>query len=92
MNGKPDYDAGDLIVAIGNSRKYPIRDGQVFVCERLYAPEEVNAVKWGVVLRGLKARNGTGCFVATKFRKLTKKSQEFFTGEDQRVPTDREMV
>jgi hypothetical protein len=81
---KIDYDVGDLIVSTIDSRKWPIKAGQVFTCVRLIQRRG----KIGVVLAELKSTYLYGAFNARPFRKLPRKSHEFFTGQKQEQPAD----
>jgi hypothetical protein len=84
-----DYDVGDLIVAVQDSEMFPelIRKGQVYTCLELrdgsyrLGGEKVDGP---VVLVEVKSPT-TGYWAAFLFRKLPKKSLEFFVGETQEI-------
>lgn len=77
-----DYNVGDLVTPLTWKSGY-FKQGEVCVVRAF----RVERYRIGVAIYGKP-----GWWMAIRFRKLPKKSQEFFTGEGQRVPTDREMV
>lgn len=78
MTGKPDYAPGDLIAAIRNSRKYPIKKGQVFICQRIVGPNYQGA--YGVVVDGFKGdANRWGAFRVEAFKKVDPLPPEMWT-------------
>lgn len=86
-----DYDVGDLIVAVKDSESYPnlIKKGQVFtcldLCESTYSvgAERFPCLAVAIEIESPKPHNGT--WVADRFKKLPKKSSEFFVGELQEI-------
>lgn len=80
MDGAPDYRPGDLIAAISNSHKYPVKKGQVFLCEGLRPPPQGLRV-WGVYIQGLVGLpKNDGALRALAFRKVDPLPPAFFTG------------
>ena len=80
---KIDYGVGDLVVCVRASGKNPNRVGEVYTCVK-FLPEDSNGER-GVLLAEIKSRHPSGGLKASAFRKLPKKSQEFFAGEKQVV-------
>jgi hypothetical protein len=79
---RPDYDVGDLIVAIRDGRQSPIRRGQVFRCLRLDRAEHVRTGEgtWGVAIDG-PMPNTANLWNAACFRRIDPKPPAFWTGE-----------
>lgn len=71
MTGKPDYGPGDLIAAIKDSNRYPIKQGQTFICEAISPAPDSRGV-WGVRLQGLHCPRprSDGFFSAHMFKKV----------------------
>ena len=81
---KIDYDVGDLIVAVRDSKERPdlVRRGFVYTAAALVPCR--SGTRLAVQLDGVNTAGRLG-FCVTLFRKLPKKSQEFFAGETQTV-------
>ena len=81
--GKIDYDVGDLIEVVNDIPTKALRKGQVFTCLKIEKScRDVRGLPDGPGVEIDGPRPTTAKFwCATLFRKLPKKSQEFFTGE-----------
>ena len=85
---KIDYDVGDLIYSTRNGERTRIKKGQVFTCLEIAPSFNINTglPDIGVRVDGpIQPPSGARYFTAFAFRKLPKKSQEFFAGETQTV-------
>lgn len=80
--GKIDYDVGDLIEVVRDSRFGQLKKGQVFTCLRIGESVNIDTLErgFGVEIDGPRPQRAN-IWNARMFRKLPKKSQEFFTGE-----------
>lgn len=84
---KIDYDVGDLIEVVREPVCGVLKPGDVFVCLEIIP----NGRCYRTGRRSPAAKinrvgpSGTGFWAAELFRKLPKKSQEFFAGEMQTV-------
>ena len=81
MNGKPDFDAGDVVECIDASPRYgstlPLSRGALYRVERVQ-PKPINMPKaWGVMLVGVRSRALTGSFWSDRFRKVRPASDWF---------------
>jgi len=81
MTGRPDYDAGDLIVCT-HLKPSSVRGPVPIVVGKVYQAQEVlRAVSgWGVRLRGYDYPAGIRGHYAECFRKIDPKPPEFWTG------------
>ena len=84
MTGRPDYDAGDLVVCV--EVKNPHYGFQV---GRAYRATYVGNARgiWFVVIEGKQAPSGIG-WIAHAFRRIDPKPPEFFAGKIETVRED----
>lgn len=86
-----DYDVGDLVVCVDDRRcaitSAPclVKRGTVYTVVQFLGDDAAGRL---CVQLAEIAAPGTLGFVAGRFRKLPKKSQAFFAGENQRVPVE----
>lgn len=85
MTGRPDYDAGDLVVCVEAKIRVHLI-GKVFrVLEIAYFPDKYR--KWGVRIEGLPEPCGRWWGVEF-FRRIDPKPPEFFAGKIETVRED----
>lgn len=86
MSGRPDYDAGDLVVCVdttSESRLIAATEmlsmGQIYrVAGIAWSPMTMT---WDAILDGVcPERSDTGGFLASRFRRIDPKPPEFWTG------------
>lgn len=82
--GRPDYDAGDLVVCVDDTPNpkfgvSKLRRGAVYVVEKVEPPNRVDP-RWGCRIAGVASLSREG-FAADRFRKIDPKPPEFWTGE-----------
>jgi hypothetical protein len=78
MTGRPDYDAGDLVVC-WRTRPAPSgkkRKGVVFRCVGLVFV----GGKWGALIEGDPSPHRSRAWLADAYRKIDPKPPEFWTG------------
>jgi len=78
MSGRPDYDAGDLVVHVGDPDPIFPPVGSVWRVESVHGPERGGG--WGVRLVGFAHQKEWG-FDACEFRKIDPRPPEFWTGQ-----------
>ena len=82
MTGRPDYDAGDLVVCVmAKYRKHWL--GRVFLVKRVFPPGAhggVNWRDWGVGLLDADSPPSSPGWNAEAFRRIDPKPPEFWTG------------
>ena len=81
MTGRPDYDAGDLVVCVSKDSKHPVvQYGKVFRVLSIGLGRLKGLLVWGCVLEGAEPRGGKTYFHADRFRRIDPKPPEFWTG------------
>ena len=69
MTGRPDYDAGDLVVCVRTERLDSPDLGRVFCVLAVVSPD-ANDPTWGAVVGGRMSQHWSGSFLADSFRKV----------------------
>lgn len=85
---KIDYDVGDLVVCVDERQTNRLKSGCVYTVAGFIAIGKNvidGTVGTGVCLTEVAPNAPRAGFDARRFRKLPKKSQEFFAGETQTV-------
>lgn len=81
MDGKPDYDAGDLVECIDasprNGLATGVRLGAMYRVERVQPKPIDMPHSWGVILVGIRSLASSGSFWADRFRKVRKADDSF---------------
>ncbi len=96
MTGRPDYDAGDLVVCVNTCRidlpsgmHAPALDvpilNKCFIVERLFSDEDGDYI---VFIGGIRSAHPHGGFAAIRFRRIDPKPPEFFSGKIETVRED----
>lgn len=90
MTGRPDYDAGDLVVCVETSAPENYgrglgRGGRHLQRDRVYRVIKIlphSRAMYGFVacLEGVRSGDETGGFDASRFRRIDPKPPEFWTG------------
>ena len=85
MSGRPDYNAGDLVVCVNAAPipGLPYDMGSLRRCA-LYTVVEVllndNSDQWGCVVKEARSCGQYGGYDASRFRRIDPKPPEFWTG------------
>jgi hypothetical protein len=83
MSGRPDFDAGDLVVCVddgplvwkGSVFKSGVVRGRVYRVDRVICDSVTR--EWGVLLTGIRSIGTTGAFYASRFRKIDRADDSF---------------